>query len=328
MPTIGAITDIAGIRVGHAQDLDAITGCTAVVFEDGARAGWAPPGFATGTRKADVFRDTHLNETIHGLMLAGGSDYGLDAGGGAMRRLEEQRIGFDVGVAVVPIVPTAILFDFGIGDAHRRPDVEMGYTACQNATEGAIDEGSVGAGTGATIGNLFGLERATKTGLGTARVDSPYGPIGALAVVNAFGDIVDSDTGEILAGLRDETGERFISTSEQIRQGTLRRRFGGRGTNTTLWVVATEVELGRSELTRLARMADQALVRTHSPAHRTFDGDVGIAVSTAQQRLDVDPNHIAGFAQSALTEAIQRAVTEATSLGGVPSANDLKIRKR
>ncbi len=319
----GAITDVAGVRVGHAQDLDAITGCTALAFDDGARAGWAPPGVATGTRKADVLRDTHLNETIHGLVFSGGSDYGLDAGGGAMRCLERQGIGFDVGVSVVPIVPTAILFDLGIGDPNRRPDVEMGYAACERAADRTVDEGCVGAGTGATIGNLFGLARSTKTGLGTASVDSPYGPIGALAVVNAFGDVVDPDTGEILAGLRDETGERFISTTEQIRQGVLRRRFGGRGTNTSLWVVATEVELGRSELTRLARMADGALVRTHSPAHGTFDGDIGIAVSTGQQPMDVDLNHIAGFAQEALTDAIRRAVSQSTSLGGVPSASDL-----
>ena len=319
----GAITDVAGVRVGHAHDLEASTGCTAFLFETGARAGWAPPGVATGTRKVDVFRETHLNETIHGLVFAGGSDYGLDAGGGAMRHLEAHRIGFDVGVSVVPIVPTAILFDLGIGDPNRRPDVEMGHAACERATDGVVDEGCVGAGTGATVGNLFGLERATKTGLGTASIESPYGPIGALAVVNAFGDIVDPDTGAILAGLRDETGKRFISTSDQIRQGTLRRRFGGRGTNTTLWVVATEVDLGRSELTRLARMADGALARTHSPAHGTFDGDVGVAVSTCQRQSDVDLNHIAGFAQDALTAAIRRAVTEATSLGGVPCAVEL-----
>jgi len=323
MVATGAITDVTGVRVGHAHDPDAITGCTAIVFADGARAGWAPPGVATGTRKADVFREDHLNDTIHGLMLAGGSDYGLDAGGGAMRCLEEHEIGFDVGVSVVPIVPTAILFDLGIGDPHVRPDTSMGHSACERATDGAVDEGCVGAGTGATIGNLFGLERATKTGLGTSSVDSPYGPIGALAVVNAFGDIVDPDTGEIIAGLRDEMGERFISTSALIRQGTLRHRFDGRGTNTTLWVVATEVELGRSDLTRLAQMSNPTLARTHSPAHGTFDGDVGIAVSTAQWESDVDPNHIAGFAQDALTGAIRRAVTEARSLGGVPSAVDL-----
>jgi len=319
----GTITDVAGIRVGHATDVEAITGCTAVVFTEGAHAGWAPPGFATGTRKADVFRETHLNETIHGLVFAGGSDYGLDAAGGAMRCLEEQRIGFDVGVSVVPIVPTAILFDLGIGDPNRRPDGQTGYQACQRATDGVVDEGCVGAGTGATVGNLFGLDRATKTGLGIASVDSPYGPIGALAVVNAFGDVVDPDTGEILAGLRDETGEGFISTEEQIRQGVLRQGFGGRGTNTTLWVVATEVELDRSELTRLARMADQALVRTHSPAHGTFDGDIGIAISTRQQPSNVDLNHIARFAQDALMSAIRRAVTKATSLGGVPCAAEL-----
>lgn len=324
----GTITDVAGVRVGHATDLDAITGCTALVFDQGARAGWAPPGFATGTRKADVFRENHLNETIHGLVFSGGSDYGLDAGGGAMRYLEDQVIGFDVGVTVVPIVPTAILFDLGVGNPHVRPDAEMGYAACEDATDVAIDEGCVGAGTGATVGNLFGLERATKTGLGTASVDTPYGPIGALSIVNAFGDVVDPDTGEILAGLRDETGVRFISTAEQIRQGTLLRRFGGRGTNTTLWAVATEVELDRSELTRLARMADGALVRTHSPAHGTFDGDVGIAVSTGQQRSDVDLTHIAEFAQDALMGAIRRAVSEATGLGGVPSASDVKSSER
>ena len=320
------ITRVRGVRVGHAHDRQAITGCTALIFERGARFGMFVAGMASGTRACDVGREEHLNDEIHGIVLAGGSNYGLDAAGGAMKFLEERGIGFPVGPTVVPIVPSAILFDLGIGDHRVRPDAEMGYQAAQSATDGPVAEGCVGAGTGATVGKLFGLARAMKSGLGTACVESPYGPVGALAVVNAFGDIKHPETGELLAGVRDETGTRLISMAELMRQGVVRRRFGPPPVppqNTTLAVVAVEVELSKPELNRLARLADQAIVNTHSPAHTTFDGDVLFAVSTRMRQCDYDLNHLALFAQRALEEAIVRAVTQAEGLGGPPARRDL-----
>ena len=324
----GGITDVRGVRVGHAHDRKAITGCTALLFERGARVGLHIAGMASGTRACDVGREEHLNDEIHAILLSGGSNYGLDAAGGVMRFLEEQRIGYDVGVTVVPIVPAAILFDLGIGDPHVRPDVAMGYAACENASDGPVAEGCVGAGMGATVGKLFGISRAMKSGVGTAGVESPYGPVGVLAVVNAFGDVVDPETGKLLAGLRDESGERLVSTVEQMRLGNIRNRFGPPpspqgGTHTTLAVVAVEIELTKANLNCLARLADQAVVRTHAPAHTTFDGDVIFAVSTRRRRGECDLNHLALFAQAALEEAIVRAVTQAESLGGLPAHRDL-----
>jgi L-aminopeptidase/D-esterase-like protein len=324
----GGITDVRGVRVGHAHDIDALTGCTALLFERSARVGIFTVGMASGTRACDVGRAGHLNDEIHAVVLAGGSNYGLDAAGGAMRFLEEQHIGYDVGTAVVPIVPSAILFDLGLGDPTVRPDVDMGYRACERATDGPLAEGCVGAGTGATVGKLFGMARAMKSGLGTANVESPYGPVGALSVVNAFGDVVDPQTGGLLAGLRDESGARLVSTVEQMRLGNIRSRFGPPpspqgGTHTTLAVVAVEIELTKPDLNRLARLADQAVVRTHAPAHTTFDGDVIFAVSTRRRRGGCDLNHLALFAQAALEEAIVRAVTCAEGLGGLPAHRDL-----
>lgn len=322
------ITAVRGVRVGHAHDLGALTGCTALIFEGGARIGIFVGGMASGTRACDVGREGHLNDEAHGIVLAGGSNYGLDAAGGAMRFLEERGIGFPVGPTVVPIVPSAILFDLGIGDSRVRPDPEMGYRATESAREGPVEEGCVGAGTGATVGKLFGLSRAMKSGLGTACVESPYGPVGALAVVNAFGDVKHPETGRLLAGVRDESGTRLASTVELMRQGVVRRRFDPPPTpspppSTTLAVVAVEVELTKPDLNKLARLADQAIVRTHAPAHTTFDGDVIFAVSTRARTGDYELTHLGLFAQQALEEAIMRAVTEARGMGGLPAHRDL-----
>jgi len=316
------ITEVSGIRVGHAQDLEAITGCTVLLFEESAKGGMHLGGMASGTRACDVFREEHLNEEIHGILLSGGSNYGLDAAGGVMRFLEERGVGFHVGAAVVPIVPAAIIFDLGIGDSRGRPDAEMGYQACAAATDGPVAEGSVGAGTGATVGKLFGLARAMKAGLGTASIEGPYGPVGALAVVNAFGDVLDPKTGRVLAGLLDEGRRRLVSTAEQIKHGHSRKVFGP-PESTTLAVVATEALLSKSELNKLASLADLALARTISPCHAAFDGDVVFAVSTGKRKVDYDLNLLGLLAQEALSQAIVRAVLKAESLGGVPARRDL-----
>ncbi|MEX2143932.1 MAG: P1 family peptidase, partial [Anaerolineales bacterium] len=196
-----SVTLIDGIRVGHAQDFDAVTGCTVILCERGAVGGVEQRGGAPGTRETDAMRPMHLVDKVHAVMLAGGSAFGLDAASGAVRYLEEKKVGFDVGVARVPIVPAAILFDLGIGSAKRRPDGEMGYQACLNASAKPPEEGSVGAGTGATVGKILGIGQSMKGGIGTAAMEIGAGvQVGAIVAVNAFGDVIDPQTGAILAG--------------------------------------------------------------------------------------------------------------------------------
>jgi len=325
------LTDIAGIRVGHASDFEAVTGCTVILFgPEGAAAGVDVRGGAVGERELETLRLGHLVERIHGLLLAGGSAFGLETAAGVMRCLEEQDIGFDAGVARVPIVPAAILFDLGIGESRRRPDAAMGYEAARRATAGRVEEGSVGAGTGATVGKLFGMARATKGGLGTAKVDLPGGvKVSALAVVNAFGDVRDADTGKILAGLRRSPGSpQFADTVAQMKRGAVRRGFGQPApvaTHTTLAVVATNARFERIALTRIAAMAQDGLARTIAPVHTSFDGDVVFAVSLGRKRADV--NTVGQFAAEAVARAIMHAVQKARSLGGVPAVRDLGRRR-
>lgn len=320
------ITDVEGVAVGHASDFEALTGCTVVLFEEGAIGGGLIPGMAAGTRGTELFRSLHLRDEIHGILLTGGSGFGLDAVGGVMRYLEEQGIGFDVKITKIPRVPSAVIFDLTVGNCLRRPDAKMGYQACLNATTGPVERGSVGVGTGATVGKLYGLKRAMKGGVGTASVEGPYGVVGALAVVNSFGDVIDYYTGQILAGLRDETGTEVIGTMEEMKEGKLPRDFdfGFReGQNTTLAVVALEASLIKPELNMVALMAQRALVKTISPIHTTFDGDVIFAVSLGKYKGEADLNLLGLLAEEALARAVNNAIRAAKGLGGIPSYTDL-----
>jgi len=322
----GQITDIEGIRVGHYSDLKAITGCTVLLCEEGAVGGADIRGSASGTREMDALNPLHLVDRIHGLLLAGGSAFGLDAAGGVMQYLEERGIGFAVGVTRVPIVPAAILFDLRIGDFRVRPDRTMGYRACQAATSGQIEEGSVGVGTGATVGKLMGIECAMKGGVGTSSLSLPGGVIvGALAAVNAFGDVIDPETGQILAGLRDgPSGTSLLDTAAQMRAGV--RPGGYARESTTLVAVATNARLTRVEATRLAQQAQLGLARTIRPVHTTFDGDTIFVLAT--DRVSGDLNMIGLGAAEAVAIATTRAITKAGGLGGLPAYNDLQQSRR
>ena len=251
---------IAGLKVGHAQDERALTGCTVFLAEPGMTAGCDLRGSATGTRELTVLDPAHIAAKIHGLVLAGGSAYGLDAAAGVMRWLEERGIGFDAEVARVPIVPAAILFDLALGDAKRRPDAKMGYQAAEAAREGSLAEGNVGAGTGASVGKIAGIDRAMKSGLGCWTESCAAGgaqavQIAALAAVNAFGDVRDPATGRVLAGARTSPASRdLVDTAVALRKGFAPPSFGGAATpqNTVLVVVATDALLSRVEAGRLA----------------------------------------------------------------------------
>jgi L-aminopeptidase/D-esterase-like protein len=315
-----AITDVPGVLVGQVSDMTALTGCTVLMFPEGAVGGVDIRGSATGTREVATLSALHAVPHIHAITLAGGSAYGLDAAGGVMGALEAQGIGFATRAARVPLVPAAILFDLGIGEATRRPDAAMGYAACQAAIAGAVQEGNAGAGTGATVGKLFGMAQAMQGGVGTASVcldDTVW--VGALAVCNAFGDVIEITTGRILAGTRLAPDSPVLAdTAQRLRQGITPRAF--EGTNTTLGVVATNAQLTKPQAQKLAQLAQHGLVRGLSPAHTLFDGDIVFAVSTGTQVADL--TRLGVVAADLLATCLARAVRAAQSLGGVPGLEE------
>jgi len=319
------LTSLPGILVGHATRPRAATGCTVIICPDGAIAGCDVGGGAAGTRELDACRPEHLVARIHALLLTGGSAFGLDAASGVMDELERRGTGFDTGTARVPIVPAAVLYDLGIGDSGARPDAAMGRAACRDASSRPVRSGCVGAGTGATVGKLFGLDRATKAGLGNASIRMPAraggATVAALAVVNAFGDVVDPETSVVIAGARLPAPARgFAGTERSMARGIARRGFGS--PNTTLVVVATDARLDRVQASRLARQCQDGIARCVRPAHTRFDGDIVFALSVGSRRAD--PDGIAVAACRAIGEAVVDAVRSARPLGGVPSAQTLK----
>lgn len=316
------LTNIPGIRVGHASDTVGCTGCTVILCPEGTVGGVDVRGSAAGTRELDALSPLHLVPHVHAVLLAGGSAFGLDAAAGVMRYLEERGIGFDVQVTRIPIVPAAILFDLRLGDARARPDARMAYAACQQATEGRVPEGSVGAGTGATVGKLFGISQAMKAGLGTAGMDLPGGVrVAALAVVNAFGDVRDPSIGRLLAGAREAAeSHRLVDTAAAMRRGIVRKGYTAE--STTLAVVATNACLTKVQATKMAQMAQQGLVRTIAPVHTTLDGDLVIGLATGT--FEADLNAVGLAAADAVAEAVLRAVKGARSLGGLPAWVDIQ----
>jgi len=321
----GSLTDVEGIEVGHWSDEAAATGCTVVVCRDGAIGGVDVRGSAPGSRETDLLRPGHLVQKVHAVLLTGGSAYGLDAAAGVMRWLEAQGVGFAVGLGVVPIVPAAVLFDLGIGRADVRPDAEAGLAACQAANNGPVAEGSVGAGTGATVGKLMGPKFATKSGLGSAARQiggAEKVTVGALVAVNAFGDVVDPAGGEILAGPRNPNGPGFIDTLDRMH-GDLSQTAFGFSANTTLAVVATDAVLTKEEANKVAQMAHNGLAQTIRPVHTMFDGDTVFALATGRKFGPANVSVIGAVAAAVLAEAVVRAARQARGLAGVPAIAEL-----
>jgi len=336
------LTSLEGVLVGHATDRRAATGCTVIVCPDGAVAGVDVGGGAAGTREIDACAPGHLVERIHAVVLSGGSAFGLDTAGGVMRYLERKGIGFDTGSARIPIVPSAILYDLGLGSSARRPDGTMGARACRSAFAAAgrpVASGSLGAGTGATVGKIFGMKGAMKGGIGNAglRMPSPSGKVivAVLAAVNAFGDVIDYDSGAIVAGARAPSNDAtphaphapldtFADTERLMRRGVMRRRV--KSSNTTLVVVATDARLTRVEAARLSRVCQDGLARSVSPCHTRFDGDIVFTLSMGRRRVDLDCLGVT--ACRAVGMAVIDAVTSATTLKGVPALRDLPPIRR
>jgi L-aminopeptidase/D-esterase-like protein len=318
-----SITDIEGIRVGHASDFGAVTGCTVILFDKPAIGAIDLRGGGTSTRQIDSLLSHNTFGKVHAILLTGGSAYGLDASGGVMKFLEERNKGLSVGYGmVVPSVPTAVIFDLGIGNGRIRPDARMGYEACLNAGSSGVEEGSIGAGTGATIGKLLGLDHATKGGIGTSGYKFENGIIVAvLVVVNAFGDVVSPENGEIIAGVRTTPrGSKFAGTVNLLKQGVTFRE--DKSQNTTLAVVATNARFSKPELGRIANIAQTGLARVISPVHTIADGDVVIAVSCGE--IEGDANLIGVIAAELTANAILRALHHSKGMGGIPSTEDLR----
>jgi L-aminopeptidase/D-esterase len=312
------LTDIEGIRVGHASNYEALTGCTVILCEQGAVAGVDVRGSASGTEELEVLNPMHLTERIHAVVLAGGSAFGLEAASGVRRFLEAKGVGFNTGITRVPLVAAAILYDLGIGKWNVRPTREMGEAAAAAASDGPVVEGAVGAGTGATVGKIRGLPSAMKGGIGSATVEleGPYAGarVSALAAVNAFGDVRDPATGKIIAGARlAPDSMEFADTERLLKRGA---RGGFTRQNTTLVVVATNARLTKVQATKVAQLAQGGLMRTLAPAHSMFDGDVVFALSLGDRTVDVTALGVA--AAEAAAQAIVRGVRSAPTLGGVP----------
>ena len=317
-PMHDAITDVAGIEVGHDTDLEGLTGCTAVLCRDGAVAGVDVRGPAPGTRETDVCRPGRLVDRVHAVALCGGSAFGLEAASGVARHLADEGVGFDAWVARVPIVPAAVIFDLGLG-APAWPDLEAGRRAAAAASGAPPEQGCVGAGTGATVGKMLGPQNATKGGLGTASVRAGGATVGALVVVNAGGDVLDPGTGGIVAGARDPRTGAFADSVGLILGGA---EPPPPGAQTTLAVVATDAVLSVEQANHLASMAHDGLARTIRPAHTMFDGDTAFTLATgtgAPPRPD-ELTRLAVLAVAAVERATLNAVRHAMPMGGLPAA--------
>jgi L-aminopeptidase/D-esterase-like protein len=310
------ITDIPGLRVGHDTNLEAGTGCTVILCDTPAIGGVDVRGSAPATRETDLLHPLNLVEEVNAVLLTGGSAYGLDAASGVMRYLEEHGIGYDIGIARVPIVPAAAILDLPFGSANVRPDAASGYRACENATAEPVMQGNAGAGTGATVGKMAGPSFMMKGGLGSASTQLSDGTmVGALVVVNAIGDVIDPQTQQIIAGARHPTGQEFLASNP----------FG----NTTIAVVATTASLSKEQVNKVAQMAHDGIAQAIRPAHTMFDGDVIFALALGPKSQIITNSTIAASQVSmigaaaaiALARAIVKAVRHAAELLGVPAAS-------
>ncbi|HUE00789.1 MAG TPA: P1 family peptidase [Bryobacteraceae bacterium] len=310
------LTSIPGIRVGHASNFDALTGCTAILCETGAVGGVDIRGSASETSSIDTLQPGHVTSHVHGIVLSGGSAFGLETVSGVRHYLEQRGAGFRVGQAVVPIVPGAVVFDLGIGKAGIHPTREMGESAAASATADPVKEGAVGAGTGATVGKLFGMRQAMKSGIGSGLVELPGGLlVAALVVVNAFGDVRDPASGALIAGARRAADSMDLADTESVMKAG-GARAASEGRNSTLAVVATNARLTKVEAAKLAEFGGLGVARTIYPVWTMFDGDTTFALSIGDARADVNTLGVA--AAEAVAQAVVRAVRNAPSMGGVP----------
>lgn len=316
------LTAVAGIKVGHFTLSERPTGCTVILTEAGAVGGVDVRGAAPGTRETDLLDPVNTVSVVHAVVLSGGSAFGLDAAGGVVKYLEEKGIGYDTRVAKVPIVPAAILFDLGIGDAKVRPTADCGYRAAQAATDGPVEQGDIGAGAGATVGKL-GQGRSMKAGIGSASIAHADGlVVAALVAVNAVGDVIDPATGKVIAGVRTPDGRGLADARVLMRSGALRQPPRA-GENTTIGIVATNAKLTKAQVNKMAQMAHDGFARAINPVHTAGDGDVIFAVATGTFDGEVNTTTVGALAAEAMADAIVRAALTSKGLPNIPSVSSL-----
>ena len=320
----GQITDVPGIKVGNVENLEALTGCTVVLVEEGATGGVDVRGSAPGTRETDLLDPVNLVDQVHAICLSGGSAFGLDAASGVMKYLEEGGIGLDVGVAKVPIVPAAVLFDLAVGNPNVRPDQQMGYGAAKRASDLPFKTGNVGAGCGATVGKLAGNDSCMKGGLGSSSYTMEDGTvIGALVAVNAVGDVRDPVNGRILAGPLNKEKRQIMDSLKILQQGD--KANIQEGTNTTIGVIAVNAQLTKAEAKKVAQMAHDGYARTIYPAHTMYDGDTIFTIATGGRKVPVDL--LGAIAAKVMEEAIINAILSAKGTHGIPAYDDIAHAK-
>lgn len=309
----GHLAQVLGLHVGHFTHPDRPTGCSVVLCPQGATAGVDVRGAAPGTRETDLLDPCNLVDKVHAIVLAGGSAWGLDAATGAVRWLEEQGVGLDVGVGRLPLVPAAVLFDLLVGDMRVRPDAAAGYAACAAASSVDPAEGNVGAGAGASVGKMFGMARAMKGGVGTASVTVDGVTVGALIACNAVGDVLDPDTARIVAGARTADGLQLLDTRRALLRGELAQSVLP-GTNTTIGVIATDAVISKAQAQRLAVAAHDGLARAINPVHTQLDGDTLFTLGTGASGKQPGMLLLATMAAEATARATLRAVQAARAL--------------
>jgi L-aminopeptidase/D-esterase-like protein len=322
------LTAVPGLEVGHDTDTRRPTGCTVVLCRDGATAGVDVRGAAPGTRETDLLRPENTVSQVHGLVLSGGSAFGLDAAGGVMRWLDEHGHGFPVGPLRVPIVPGAVIFDLLVGDGRIRPDADAGYRACQRASSAPVEQGCVGAGTGATVGKLFGASRAMKGGVGSAALHVGPWVVGALVVCNAIGDVVDPYTGQLIAGARTSPQHLTLLDTVRAQLNGTPGSHAQAGGNTTIGVVGCNARLTKAQATRLAQVGHDGWARTIRPVHTPMDGDTLFALATARVDDEPDMMLLSTLAAEVVAQATVQAVQQAQSLrlgdAWWPAARDVR----
>lgn len=329
-----SILNVPGFRIGHAEDQTALTGCTVILCDKDTRGGVDQRGGSPGTRETDLLRPMHMVEIVNAVLLTGGSAFGLDAAAGVMRYCEEQKQGYPVGPTVVPIVPSAVLMDLGVGDYKVRPDAAMGYEACQAAeTTTVLAQGNVGAGTGATVGKILGKNQSMKGGIGHAALDLGSGIwLGAIIAVNAMGDVVDPANGAIIAGARTITkgpirvgDDAYFADTLAMMRSTLGRSalaMAGKQ-NTVIGAILTNAKLNKNESNKLAQCAQNGLALTIRPAHTMFDGDTIFALASNKKSYNL--HTLAAHAPLVVAEAVLNAMRHATDIPGIPAMRSAPI---
>lgn len=316
----GYITDIEGIKVGHSSSMEGLTGCSVIIYDEGATGGVDVRGSAPGTRETDLFKAENIVDKVHGVVLSGGSAFGLDASSGVMKYLEEQGIGFDVGVTKVPIVTSAVIFDLNIGDYKIRPDFDMGYDAAKNANISENRQGLVGCGMGATVGKVLGPNGAMKSGLGSATMEIGELKVSAMVAVNSFGDVYDYKSGRQIAGVYDYENKKMLNTMEILKGEYQAMNFPMN--NTTIGVIATNAILNKAEGNKIAQMAHNGYARSINPIHTMFDGDTIFTMGTNKVKADI--SLVGTIAAETMSRAISNAVINSVGIDGLLSSGDIE----